>query len=412
MKTMSAMQKYKNDFSVLLVADAISSLGSNLTAIALTLFAFETTNNLLAASIFPMMSLMPKFIITPLLNRVNINLSFRKLFFLSELFSGIVISSLIWMDDLKAVCLIYSIYVSIFFISEVYRAEFLKTISTDDIIYKRQSISRVVNIFIAILGPILAGFILTNYAIKLVFVIDVISYLCASFIILGINNDIKPFIRVKDLNSKMINNRKRSTTKVLKQIHFTENSNIYIGSMLITFIGGATSLLTLSYVIDFLGESNFHYGILMSCLSIGSIIGSLLVNVSFIQKRLKIISSFATFLSGMLLLSVWFLPGFTLMAFILTFSGILGSLVMCYYSSELLIRYKPEEIRGKYALFQMTIDSSTTLSKPFAGALERYLNVIASLILMGFIFITATPVNYIKRSSSIESLAKCENLSS
>jgi hypothetical protein len=46
-----------------------------------------------------------------------------------------------------------------------------------------------------------------------------------------------------------------------------------------------------------------------------------------------------------------------------------------------------EEIKEKYALFSLLIDSSTAVSKPFAGVIEKYFGVITSLIIMGTGFV-------------------------
>lgn len=389
------MQNNHKNFIILLIADAISSFGSSLTAIALTLYIYRETNSLLSTSMLPLLSILPKLIITPLINKINLNSSFKRIFFIGELLAGIIIANLLWVHNVTGILLVYISFVSIFFILEIYRAEFLKQISSDEEIYKRQSVSRVVNITITIIAPLTSGILLSKFSINLIFIIDIITYVFAALMILSISDSLKPYNAMNADSPKA--NLKEKLSTIRHEFKLTENTHIYAGSILISFIGGATSLLTLSYIVNFLKISDYYYGILMSFLAIGSVIGTFLINIPAIKRRAKEVSSLATLLSGFLLLTVFFQPSYNLLLVILTVSGILGSLVMIYYASELFIRYNHETIRNRYAIMEILIDSSTGLSKPFAGFMEKVFGAILSLIIMGIVFITFSPLNFISK---------------
>ncbi|WP_167848988.1 MFS transporter [Geotoga petraea] len=364
---------YEKDFKILLISDIISSFGSSLTATALTIYIFSISNNLLTASLFPFFTVLPKVVLTPFVGKFNFGVSYRKYFSTFEMILGLIMLNLIWINSIPLLLIFYIVFSTVFFFLEIYRAEFLKVICNDDNIHRRQSLSRTFNTAVTVVGPVTAGIILEKTNVNFVYITDFITYIIAGILILFISKDLK---------------MKKSKHSKIKKIKFKfENNYIFIGSVFITFLGGTTSLLTLSYIIYFLNQSSASYGMIMTNMSMGSVLGSLAINIPFFKKHKNSTTSIAILFSGLIILSVIFKPGYILLNFILFISGIFSSYTMTVLAIALYIKYSVEEIKEKYALFSLLIDSSTAVSKPFAGVIEKYFGVITSLIIMGTGFV-------------------------
>ncbi len=390
----STRNMLNKDFKYLLTADLISSFGSNMTNVALTMYIFKISDSLLTASLFPLVSILPKLLLTPFMNRIKIKGSYRTFFSLGEITAGLIMISLIWIKSVPALLIFYAIFSFVFFILEMYRAEYLKVISDDETIYKMQSVSRTMNVFIKIIGPLAAGYILLCFSVETIYITDFITYIIASLVILKINKEEKMIVNTEKCEKEI----KQEKTKKMKRTKLlNSNSHIYIGTTAISFIGGITSLLTLSYIINFLKAGEESYGILMALMSGGATIGSMLVNVKHLKEHKEIYSPFGIMLSGVLLLTVMFRPGIVPLGIILFVSGIISSFVMTIYAIEIYTMYTREEIKGKYAFFTLLIDSSTAGSKPSAGILEKYFGSIISIVIMGITFIGFSVVNFFLR---------------
>lgn len=379
MNTTKNMQN--NNFQKLVFADFISSLGSNMTAIAIMLIVYQKTQDIFITSLFVLVNLMPQVILTPFISKINFPWSFRRIFAVAEFLCAILLGTLLINDSLPIIFVLFSLFSVVFFILECYRAEYLKVISTKESIYKYQSISRTANIIVTLLGPLLAGWLMMTFGNKAIYAIDIITYVIAGLIIMTISPFEKPIIV------------KKARVEKKSSLMPTENTTLFLGTIIITLIGGTTSILTLSYIMETLRSSAMHYTILMSFMAFGSVLGNIVINLKFIKTRLKFVSIISTFLMGLLLMLVIFKPNFLAMLMILTISGFLSALVMIYYATEIYMRYNGDEIRVKYAYFQNSINLSTAASKPIGGLMSKEIGVMISLFVMGLVFILSIPLN-------------------
>lgn len=381
MSTIKNMQN--NNFKKLILADFISSLGSNMTSIAIMLIVYQKTQDIFITSLFVLVNLIPQLILTPFISKINLKWSFGSIFAAGEFICAVLLGSLLINDSLISIFLLFSLFGVVFFVLEGYRAEYLKVISTNETIYKYQSISRTANIIVTLLGPLIAGWIMVSYGSNVIYGIDIVTYVIAGVIILTISPSEKPVVA-----------KQRGFERNFSLMP-TENTSIFLGTIMIALIGGTTSILTLSYIMEILHSTTMHYTILMSCMALGSIIGNMVINLPFIKSRLKFFSIISTLMMGFLLMLVIFKPGFIAMLMILTVSGFLSALVMIYYATEIYMRYTGDEIRVKYAYFQNSINLSTAVSKPVGGILSKEIGVITSLFFMGLVFVFTSPLNII-----------------
>lgn len=161
----------------------------------------------------------------------------------------------------------------------------MRIISTEQEIYARQSLSGIVNAFVNVGAPVLGGILIQTVGENVVFITDVVSYCIAAFLISF--TDKIPVLQNQPQDSP--------AEKRIFSLKLTKHSAIYIGAVVVTFLGGATSLLTISYVLNFLQADEITYTLLMAVMAVGSMVGSGLINIPFVKDHTKIISSLCFF---------------------------------------------------------------------------------------------------------------------
>lgn len=387
MNTIPNMQA-SNNFILLLIADFISSFGSAMTGVALTLFIYGGTNNLMASALFSVITILPQLIISPFLPKLKINMSFRTIFFLGELFCIVPIAIMLFTQNVITMYIVFFLYAAAFFVLECLRAEYLKLITEDYDMGKRQSASRVVNTLVTVVGPLAGGALLSKFGIRSIYLFDIATYIIAALIILFIKGDQKPSAVETD----------HTVSLPFKSI--CENRDIFVGSLIITFVGGAISILTLEYIYNIINADAMHYSVLMSAMALGGLIGSAMGALPLVQRNLRKTSHFCILIMGCMLLSVMLKPGFAALLCILIFSGILSSLIMLYYSVELFTRSKQDEMRGQYAIFQNIIDISSAISKPFGAVLNQLIGCVKAISSLGIVFFIIGVAMRIKKHNS------------
>lgn len=386
MSTSQNTVKTEKEFKILLICDFLSSFGSCFLATAMAIFKYRELGNLLLASFFPMLAVFSQVLAFFINKHYTIKCTFRFLFFLGEVLAGLFALLLFFIGNkFIPVLILFSIFSVFFAVLESYRAEFMKVITTNEQMPKRQSISMAVNTAVIIVASLMAGFISDKTTANNMYLITSIVYIFPALIILFLSKQYRP---IKQVEKDM---------KMTNSLGFTDKTFLFAGSAFISFFGGAASLLTLSYILTTLNSTAFYYSVLISALSFGGVIGSLLVNIPIIKKNLKKISTFGIFFVGMLLLLVVFNPKFMELLIILLMSGIISSVSMTYYTISLFTLYDQNDIRKKYNLMQLILQTATAVSKPFAGIIERMFGIIISFIICGIGFIFIAPINYLSK---------------
>lgn len=398
MNTSQPIADTKREFNILLACDFLSSFGSCFLGTAAALFKYRELRSLLLASFFPAMGIAAQ-VFAFFVNRYfTFKLPFRFLFFTGEVLAGLFALSLFFIGNKFIPMLIaFSVYSLLFAVLEAYRAEFLKAITSNEQMPRRQSISQAVNTAVVIAGSLAAGFAADKVMPETMYLTTAAVYVFPAFLILFLSGKYRPIIQTGEMKKAA-----ESAADMPKlQIHITDKTFLFAGSMMISFFGGAASLLTLSYILNTLNSAAFNYAILMSALSLGSVAGSLLINIPSVKKNLKVISACGIAGVGGLLLCIFFKPDFLSLLAILTVSGVISSLSMTYYAISLFTLYNQSDIRKKYNLLQLTLQSSSALSKPAAGLIEKYFGITIAFAICGAGFILTAPINYLRRNKNI-----------
>lgn len=189
MSIIQNMPQSIHNFVTLLFADFVSSMGSSLTGFALMLAIYGNTRNLMVTALFSLITVAPRIIITYFFSDVYFKGSFKKIFAVGELTCIIPLIVLLWSDNLIVVYVAYFVYSAVFFELECLRAEYLKQIATDDNMQRFQSASNFANTLVTIIGPLAAGIILSKLGLKMIFTFDIVTYVFAAIVILGLKGD-------------------------------------------------------------------------------------------------------------------------------------------------------------------------------------------------------------------------------
>ena len=379
MNTTPDTRNNRFNFIVLLAADFVSSLGSSMTGVALTLEIYQNTSNLMASALFSAILLLPQLVIAPFIGRIRFRLPFRTLFSAGEILCIFQIAALIFIRNVIGIYILFFVYSGLFFILECLRAEYLKMITPDGELQKRQGISRFVNTAVTIIGPLAGGIIISRYSVNTVYYLDIISYALAAAAILLLRGNLRP--------SAVESEHKVSVRRLLG---IRQNRDLFAGCFLVTFSGGATSILTLEYIYGVLQADAFHYSVLMTAMAVGGLAGNAVGALPVFRGKLKKLTAVCIGLMGILLMSVLLRPGFLVLTGILVVSGLLSSLAMLYFASELFMRSSNEEIRQEYAVFQNIMDLSGTAAKPFGAAVNNIIGCVYSIAAMGGCFLGAS----------------------
>ena len=376
-----------HNFILLLLADFISSFGSGMSNVALTLFIYGNTKNLMSSALFAVVTLLPELLLAPFLGKMKFHGSFRFIFALGEFLCVIPMCILLFINNILLIYLVFFLYSAIFFILECLRAEYLKRITKDEDMQKRQSASRTVNILVTVVSPLVGAAILTRFGVKSIYILDIVSYILAALIIL--------FLKGKEKPSPPEMTR-TGGTDIIGSIR--KNKELFTGCLILSFVGGAVSILTLEYIYKVLHADAMQYSMLMSAMAFGGLVGSIIGGMPFTQIHLRKVSFICTMMMGGLLLAVVLKPVFGMLLVILLFSGILSALVMLYYSVELFNRSVEGEIRGQYAIFQNISDASSLVSKPFGGMLNQLVGCVRAISSMGIVFLLFGIYSFIKNT--------------
>lgn len=366
-----------NNLKTMLVSDFISSFGSVFLTTTFMLALYQQTGSLLTASWIPFITMLINTFFTPIIGNLHVKITFRKLFILGELAAASFVYLLTRTQHIVLLLFLYILYRFVFFVLEAFRAEYLKMNTEPTEIHKWQSLSQMVNSFVPVIANLVLAFLFTQLKSTHILYIVAGLYLLAAAVILridGIKRPVeqtgppqKPWTLFKTTNSP--------------------NATIFFHVFCIIFLGSMASLATLSYVVDYLKQSDSAYSLLMSVMALGATLGGLVVRSDRLKAHAQQISTIGVLCMGLLLLSVVFRPGFEVLLGIFLISGIISSAITTYYAIAIYQQTPMESIRLEMAKFSVVTQAASGFSQPFSGGYTGIVGPIIALVSAGVGFI-------------------------
>lgn len=282
------MKIFQNkDFMLLWLAQNISKLGTRLYDIALMWYMYKKTGSAIALGLSVLCFTVPSVLVAPVAGVFADRLDKKKIIINTDMLNGIIMlifSYFIFLDGFP----IYILYIFMI-LSTMITAVFSPAISSaipviveekylKDANTLNQMTSQLINIF----GPILAGILIAFMSIDLLFFINGLSFLiCAlieSFIVIPKLVENK---NTKDVSSQF----KEGLIYVVK-----DKPLFYLvmaGGVIINFFLAPLSIYETILSTKILNVGSTGYGMMNSALSMGALIGALLIMANIFSDKYK-----------------------------------------------------------------------------------------------------------------------------
>lgn len=409
------MKKYIREYGVLvrnssfmkvIIAGFISSLGSKISYFALLRKVYEISNGKITdLGFLSMFEIAPFIIFGGIAGTIIDKVSRKKVMVISDILSGFVTLCVMWINN------IYLIYLMAFMASTVYAfREPAQSAFEPNLVDKeniallnsfKASMGSITQIIGAAFGAAVVGFV----GFKNAFVIDAVSFWCSALIIFTIIIKETHFIKVA---GKSENGHFKEFIDGISIMY--KNSSIKLMILIDLFITFAMSMqgmliyIFIRQTLKMGNRAEMAWGILLSSLGVGAMIGSLVIGV--VVKRYK--NKFKLFLNVLLFDSACFTAFllntyFPLSVVLFAFLGCIGT-VHSIVLNTVLQDTVPDENRGKvFSTFGMLRGPISILSIAVGTAAASVLSAQIVLLMAAFIeLLIGVGVRFTKTYKEVE----------
>lgn len=278
-------------FLLIWFGELISNIGSGMTAFALSIYVYKLTGNVVSVSLITLASFLPTILLSPLGGALADRYDRRILMIIGDFFSGLGVLFILLNIQfgspnllLILLCISFSsIFVAL--LEPSFKATVTDLLPKEDYA-KASGMVQISGNAKYLLSPILAGILLSTYNIKIILIIDILTFIITITIVLLIRKSIK----------KNIKNNKNNFFIELREgfVYLKSKKGIKNLVLLMTFVCffmGFLQTLIVPMVLDLSNEK--IVGILESSCAIGMVISSIIISVIGIKKKhTKILSLF------------------------------------------------------------------------------------------------------------------------
>lgn len=338
-----------NYFILLWIASFISAIGSGLTSFGLGVYVFEKTGLSSMTGSVMLAGFLPMLLLTPFAGVLADRYDRRFLMLAGDGFSAlgiIYIYTSLSMGNTNVYPIIIGVVISSIF-SSLVEPSFKATVS--DILDKEQftrasSLMQLTNSAKFLISPIIAGFLLSYYSIKLLLVIDI----CTIFIMVIMTAIVKSMLN-SSKNIYKADRKKETILNDLKEGLFILMKNKGLWSLvlifsLISFFLGTIQTLSTPLILSFANEDFLGFCITVS--ATGIIVMSIMLSIIKIESNFHKILSFSLLGAGIFMVGF----GFTENKIIITVFGFLffATLPLANMSLDYLARTNIEKsVQGR-----------------------------------------------------------------
>ncbi len=404
---------YRNrNFLLLWLGQLVSAVGSRMHAIAVMWYVLEVTSSTTKAGITLVFTVVPSILLSPITGSLADRLDRKKIIVYSDFVNGIlvgVISILIYTGNME-LWMLYSISalmsVANAFFGPAISAAIPSIVRKENLI-KANSLAQITRYSTSIFGPALGGILIAIIGIPGLFLLDSISFLMSAFS--------ESFMSIP----KVVRDKnKKSTIKedILEGIKYTLKNKdllhiIIVGGVIINFFFAPLSLIIAVLSKNILNVGIEGYGILLTAMSIGGLIMSLIVpKISKKIGNYKLMFLGLTF-EGLLLIPLAFSKNmYTAMISLIILGCSFG--VVNVSLGTVIQTIVPNNIMGRVSsVFGILCQSTTPLGYFLGGVLLESYSVSSLCIVSGVIVAIAgfTTIR-VSRNDSIKENVICNSL--
>ena len=284
------------NFYKLWLGELISSIGSGMTAFALSVYVYKKTGSVSYVSLITLLSFMPSIVLSPIGGLLADRYDRRLLMIIGDLFSGLGLVYILWSIQAgeKSIVPIFigitfsSIFTSL--LEPSYRAT-LTDILEEENYAKASGLIQVAGSAKYLISPVIAGMILSVADIRVILLLDILTFITTCLMI---------FLVRKSMNSETQNYKKDSFKGLLEGLFIIkENRGVYFLVIIMFFVCFFMGFIQILIRPMILALSNVKTaGMMESLCAVGLLIGSLWIGIAGIKKNYSKILAVASFFCG------------------------------------------------------------------------------------------------------------------
>lgn len=368
----------KRNYSLLWFAHIVSEAGNWLTFIAITVLAYQITGSGLAVSGVFIARTIPTLFLAPIAGVIVDRWNRKAILVISDVARGMLVLTLLIIHDLSFVYVVVGLTAIADLFFQPARSALIPNLVEERNLIAANALLAFGSDALSIIGPALAGAIVTRMGIRVAFILDAISFWLSATMIAAMS--------VLSMQFKGVSFRiKQEWAEALSFIRIHRSILLLVLiSALVMLGGGALNVLLIVFANEHLGVGDNGFAWLVSALGVGFVAGSLLMGI--VGKRLSQRSWLSSSLLALGLVPiVWSLSyNFPLALGVAVVNGIANS-VFNIVIETFLQTYVLDEVRGKvFSLSNQLMTITSLISMSVAGWLSDIIGVRAVFIIAGF----------------------------
>ena len=357
-------------FLMIWSGELISSIGSGMTAFALSVYVYQTTGSATYVSLITLLAYLPTVLLSPLGGVLADRYDRRLLMIIGDLFSGLGLAYVLWniqtgSDSMLPICIgvtFNAVFVAL--LEPSFRATITELLTEEE--YARASgMVQIAGNAKFLISPALAGILLAVADIRLILLIDIGTFLITVTTVAIVRKSV----------GKAVKSKRQSIGREMR-LGFAEiNKSKGIRTLIILmsfvcFFVGILQTLTSPMV---LAVSNAEtVGIMESLCAVGMLLGSVFIGILGIKKNFSTVLCVAGILSGIFIA----LTGVNKSIFVTGAGIFLFFLALPFMntSADVLIRKNiPNELQGRvWGIISLLSQTGTVLAYALSGVLADF----------------------------------------
>ena len=358
------------NFYKLWLGELISSIGSGMTAFALSVYVYKKTGSVSYVSLITLLSFMPSIVLSPIGGLLADRYDRRLLMIIGDLFSGLGLVYILWSIQAgeKSIVPIFvgitfsSIFTSL--LEPSYRAT-LTDILEEENYAKASGLIQAAGSAKYLISPVIAGMIFSVANIRVILLLDILTFITTCLMI---------FLVRKSINSEKQNYKKDSFKGLLEGLFIIkENRGVYslvIIMFFVCFFMGFIQILIRPMILAL--SSVKTAGMMESLCAAGLLIGSLWIGIAGIKKNYSKILAVASFFCGIFMS----MTGVNKNLAIIGISTFLFFSTLPFMNScaDVLVRVSvPNELQGRvWGLISLITQMGTVAAYIISGIMADY----------------------------------------
>lgn len=357
-------------FLMLWCGELISSIGSGMTAFALSVYVYQTTGSATYVSLVTLLAYLPTVLLSPLAGVLADRYDRRLLMIIGDLFSGLGLAYVLWNIQAGSDSML-PIFIGVTFnavfvalLEPSFKATITELLTEEE--YARASgMVQIAGNAKFLISPALAGILLAVADIRLILLLDIGTFLITVTTVAIVRKSV----------GKAVKKEKQSIGREMK-LGFAEiNKNKGIRTLVILmafvcFFVGILQTLTSPMVLAVSDAGTV--GVMESICAVGMLLGSVFIGIVGIKKNYSTVLCVAGIFSGIFIA----LAGVNKSIFVTGAGVFLFFLVLPFMntSADVLIRKNiPNEIQGRvWGIISLLSQTGTVLAYALSGVLADY----------------------------------------